>query len=140
MRLVESVLPILRWSKSYDLRTAIGDLIAGITVALTLIPQSIAYASLAGFEPQVIFATCRFNFRRLFNNTELYLFVLATNSYEKFSFLNITDSMHIKNTMLLVLLSLLYTRVLLIQRLACILFIFTINCKFSQRETYSFFS
>nr|XP_037872785.1 sodium-independent sulfate anion transporter isoform X1 [Bombyx mori] len=52
MRLVESVLPILRWSKSYDLRTAIGDLIAGITVALTLIPQSIAYASLAGFEPQ----------------------------------------------------------------------------------------
>lgn len=53
LRLVGGVFPILRWSKSYDLKTAIGDLIAGVTVALTLIPQSIAYASLAGFEPQV---------------------------------------------------------------------------------------
>ncbi|KAJ0177281.1 hypothetical protein K1T71_007290 [Dendrolimus kikuchii] len=52
LRFVGGVFPILRWSKSYDLKTAIGDLIAGITVALTLIPQSIAYASLAGFEPQ----------------------------------------------------------------------------------------
>ncbi|KAG6454520.1 sodium-independent sulfate anion transporter-like [Manduca sexta] len=52
LRLVGRVFPILQWSKTYDLRTAIGDLIAGITVALTLIPQSIAYASLAGFEPQ----------------------------------------------------------------------------------------
>ncbi|XP_072931925.1 sodium-independent sulfate anion transporter-like [Epargyreus clarus] len=51
-QLAGRVLPILRWSRTYDLRTGIGDLIAGITVALTLIPQSIAYASLAGFEPQ----------------------------------------------------------------------------------------
>ncbi|XP_063533837.1 sodium-independent sulfate anion transporter-like isoform X1 [Cydia strobilella] len=43
---------ILHWSKSYELGTGVGDLIAGITVALTLIPQSIAYASLAGLEPQ----------------------------------------------------------------------------------------
>lgn len=53
LRLVGQVFPIVRWSRNYDLRTGIGDLIAGITIALTLIPQSIAYASLAGFEPQV---------------------------------------------------------------------------------------
>lgn len=52
-RFFTSVFPILQWSKSYDVRNGVGDLIAGITVALTLIPQSIAYASLAGFEPQV---------------------------------------------------------------------------------------
>ncbi|XP_049869038.1 sodium-independent sulfate anion transporter-like [Pectinophora gossypiella] len=51
-RVVSGVFPVLQWSRSYDLDIAIGDLIAGITVALTLIPQSIAYASLAGFEPQ----------------------------------------------------------------------------------------
>ncbi|KAL0841340.1 hypothetical protein ABMA28_015052 [Loxostege sticticalis] len=51
-RFFTSVFPILQWSKSYDVRNGVGDLIAGITVALTLIPQSIAYASLAGFEPQ----------------------------------------------------------------------------------------
>ncbi|XP_041978767.1 sodium-independent sulfate anion transporter-like [Aricia agestis] len=51
-RMVSRVFPILTWSRSYDVQTGVGDLIAGITVALTLIPQSIAYASLAGFEPQ----------------------------------------------------------------------------------------
>ncbi|CAH2037358.1 unnamed protein product, partial [Iphiclides podalirius] len=52
LRLVGRVFPIVRWSRNYNLRTGIGDLIAGITIALTLIPQSIAYASLAGLEPQ----------------------------------------------------------------------------------------
>ncbi|VVC96684.1 unnamed protein product [Leptidea sinapis] len=51
-RLVGRVFPIAVWARTYDMRTGIGDLIAGITVALTLIPQSIAYAALAGFEPQ----------------------------------------------------------------------------------------
>lgn len=51
-RLIGRVFPILRWSRSYDVSKGVGDLIAGITIALTLIPQSIAYASLAGFEPQ----------------------------------------------------------------------------------------
>ncbi|XP_050345914.1 sodium-independent sulfate anion transporter-like [Nymphalis io] len=51
-RIVGRVFPIFRWSRRYDTRTGFLDLIAGITVALTLIPQSIAYASLAGFEPQ----------------------------------------------------------------------------------------
>lgn len=52
-RLATGVFPILEWSREYNPRTGVGDLIAGVTVALTLIPQSIAYASLAGFEPQV---------------------------------------------------------------------------------------
>ncbi|CAB3224267.1 unnamed protein product [Arctia plantaginis] len=51
-RLISGLFPILRWSRSYDVGQAAGDLIAGITIALTLIPQSMAYASLAGFEPQ----------------------------------------------------------------------------------------
>ncbi|VVC87142.1 unnamed protein product [Leptidea sinapis] len=51
-RLVGRVFPIVEWARTYDLRTGIGDLIAGVTVALTLVPQSIAYAALAGYEPQ----------------------------------------------------------------------------------------
>ncbi|XP_074038266.1 sodium-independent sulfate anion transporter [Leptinotarsa decemlineata] len=44
--------PMLSWSGEYNIDKAISDLVAGITVGLTLIPQSIAYASLAGLEPQ----------------------------------------------------------------------------------------
>lgn len=53
LKILQNKLPILTWSVKYDLNKAISDLIAGITVGLTLIPQSIAYASLAGLEPQV---------------------------------------------------------------------------------------
>lgn len=52
LRLIGRVFPIVQWARTYDAQKWIGDLIAGITVALTLVPQSIAYASLAGFEPQ----------------------------------------------------------------------------------------
>lgn len=50
---IKRVFPILNWMKEYDIDKAISDIIAGITVGLTLIPQSIAYASLAGLDPQV---------------------------------------------------------------------------------------
>lgn len=46
-------LPILQWWPSYTSEDCIGDLLAGITVGLTLIPQSMAYAALAGLPPQV---------------------------------------------------------------------------------------
>lgn len=46
-------LPVCNFLKKYDANTAICDLVAGITVGLTLIPQVIAYASLAGLDPQV---------------------------------------------------------------------------------------
>lgn len=45
--------PILTWSKGYNVDIAIADLVAGITIGLTLIPQCIAYASLAGLGPEV---------------------------------------------------------------------------------------
>lgn len=46
-------LSILSWLKDYNTDSAISDLIAGITVGLTVMPQSLAYASLAGLQPQV---------------------------------------------------------------------------------------
>ena len=44
---------ILNWLPQYTKQDAVGDIIAGITVGLTMMPQSIAYASLAGLSPQV---------------------------------------------------------------------------------------
>lgn len=38
---------ILTWLPHYDQTTAYSDLIAGITLGLTMIPQAIAYAALA---------------------------------------------------------------------------------------------
>ncbi|XP_055390130.1 sodium-independent sulfate anion transporter isoform X2 [Condylostylus longicornis] len=43
---------ILNWIGKYDKNIAISDLIAGLTLGLTIIPQSIAYASLAGLPSQ----------------------------------------------------------------------------------------
>ncbi|XP_023723643.1 sodium-independent sulfate anion transporter isoform X4 [Cryptotermes secundus] len=43
---------ILNWLPQYSKQDGIGDFIAGITVGLTMMPQSIAYASLAGLSPQ----------------------------------------------------------------------------------------
>ncbi|CAH1389847.1 unnamed protein product [Nezara viridula] len=41
-------LPFLNWMKSYSTEDAVGDLVAGVTVGLTVIPQSLAYANIAG--------------------------------------------------------------------------------------------
>ncbi|XP_034126617.1 sodium-independent sulfate anion transporter isoform X1 [Drosophila guanche] len=43
---------ILSWIRSYDRERAFADLIAGITLGLTIIPQSIAYAALAGLSSE----------------------------------------------------------------------------------------
>ncbi|KAJ8928360.1 hypothetical protein NQ314_019091 [Rhamnusium bicolor] len=45
-------LPILTWLPTYNLSFAIGDFVAGITVGLTLIPQALAYAGIAGLPTQ----------------------------------------------------------------------------------------
>ncbi|KAI5723453.1 hypothetical protein M8J76_006279 [Diaphorina citri] len=45
-------LPITRWLPQYSLEDGIGDLVAGITVGLTVILQAIAYSNIAGLEPQ----------------------------------------------------------------------------------------
>ena len=46
-------LPITDWLPKYNLEYFISDLIAGITVGLTVIPQGIAYALVAELPPQV---------------------------------------------------------------------------------------
>ncbi|XP_059610038.1 sodium-independent sulfate anion transporter-like [Phlebotomus argentipes] len=43
---------ILSWIRDYNAKTAISDLIAGITLGLTMIPQAIAYAALANVPSQ----------------------------------------------------------------------------------------
>ncbi|XP_047024534.1 sodium-independent sulfate anion transporter-like [Helicoverpa zea] len=40
-------LPLLRWLPQYSRVAALADLVAGVTLGLTLVPQSIAYAALA---------------------------------------------------------------------------------------------
>lgn len=40
-------LPALRWLRSYSREAAAADAVAGVTLGLTLVPQSIAYAALA---------------------------------------------------------------------------------------------
>lgn len=46
-------LPILRWLPSYTKADAVGDMVAGITVGLTVIPQALAYANIAGLPAAV---------------------------------------------------------------------------------------
>ncbi|MCX8164122.1 MAG: sulfate permease [Aquificaceae bacterium] len=48
---MERFLPFLRWFKNYDRKTFSSDFIAGITVAVVLVPQSMAYALIAGLPP-----------------------------------------------------------------------------------------
>ena len=45
--------PILGWGKSYSRETFASDLLAGLIVAIMLVPQSMAYALLAGLPPQI---------------------------------------------------------------------------------------
>ncbi|MBF0495881.1 MAG: response regulator, partial [Deltaproteobacteria bacterium] len=46
--MITRIFPFLSWFDKYDKRMLQADIIAGITVALVLIPQSMAYAQLAG--------------------------------------------------------------------------------------------
>lgn len=48
-------LPVLQWLPSYSTSDIVPDILAGITVGITVIPQSLAYATLAGLPPQVLF-------------------------------------------------------------------------------------
>ncbi|MCT4372931.1 sulfate permease [Yangia mangrovi] len=46
-------LPILDWARSYDRDTATSDLVAAVIVTIMLIPQSLAYALLAGLPAEM---------------------------------------------------------------------------------------
>lgn len=50
--ILEQRVHILTWIPNYDKNTLISDFIAGVTLGLTIIPQSIAYAALAGLPSQ----------------------------------------------------------------------------------------
>jgi SulP family sulfate permease len=48
---IKKIIPILEWLPNYNFSLFKGDLIAGITVGIVLIPQGIAYALIAGLPP-----------------------------------------------------------------------------------------
>lgn len=49
---VSDVLPFLSWIRRYNSSWLLGDVLTGITVAMLVIPQSLAYAKLAGVPPE----------------------------------------------------------------------------------------
>ncbi len=58
MHLALSYIPILTWAKDYNRHILASDLIAAVIVTIMLIPQSLAYALLAGLPPEVgLYAT-----------------------------------------------------------------------------------
>ena len=52
-RRAATYLPILDWGRRYDRRTLTSDLVAAMIVTIMLIPQSLAYAMLAGLPAEV---------------------------------------------------------------------------------------
>ncbi|WP_196260295.1 SulP family inorganic anion transporter [Pelagibacterium limicola] len=52
MRL-KTVLPVLDWGRRYNRQTLTSDLVAAVIVTIMLIPQSLAYALLAGLPPEM---------------------------------------------------------------------------------------
>lgn len=53
MKALARYLPILDWGRSYSGATLASDLMAAVIVTIMLIPQSLAYAMLAGLPPEV---------------------------------------------------------------------------------------
>ena len=51
-KFVGKKLPITKWMRSYNKNSLYYDFIAGITVGLMLVPQSLAYSALAGLSPE----------------------------------------------------------------------------------------
>jgi sulfate permease, SulP family len=52
VRSVARYFPILQWGRTYDGNALSGDLLAAVIVTIMLIPQSLAYALLAGLPPE----------------------------------------------------------------------------------------
>lgn len=52
MRRLARYLPVLEWGRSYGREELGGDLVAAVIVTIMLIPQSLAYALLAGLPPE----------------------------------------------------------------------------------------
>lgn len=50
--------PILQWLPKYTTQDFVADFVAGITVGITVIPQALAYATVAGLPPEVEHFPC----------------------------------------------------------------------------------
>ncbi|XP_076275258.1 sodium-independent sulfate anion transporter-like isoform X1 [Rhynchophorus ferrugineus] len=53
LKTLKKRIPIVAYLPHYTWETAISDLLAGLTVGLTIIPQAIAYSNVAGLPPQI---------------------------------------------------------------------------------------
>src|SRR5210317_1391113 len=53
MRQLERHVPMLTWAKEYNKDTLTSDAVAAVIVTIMLIPQSLAYALLAGLPPEM---------------------------------------------------------------------------------------
>ena len=53
LALIRRVVPVLTWLPAYRRRDLPGDVVAGLTAAAILVPQSMAYATIAGLPPVV---------------------------------------------------------------------------------------
>ncbi|MGP1257303.1 MAG: SulP family inorganic anion transporter, partial [Kiloniellales bacterium] len=51
--MIDRLLPCTRWLKRYDGEAFRGDMLAAVIVTIMLIPQSLAYALLAGLPPEM---------------------------------------------------------------------------------------
>ena len=49
---ISRLFPVMQWIPSYNLQWLKRDLMAGVTVSVLLVPQSLAYATLAGLPPE----------------------------------------------------------------------------------------
>ncbi|CAE6438622.1 unnamed protein product [Rhizoctonia solani] len=49
---ITSLFPFLKWITRYNFGWAIGDIVAGLTVGLVLVPQSMSYAKIATLAPE----------------------------------------------------------------------------------------
>jgi SulP family sulfate permease len=50
---LKKILPILEWAPSYTKADAVSDFVAAVIVTIMLVPQSLAYAMLAGLPPYI---------------------------------------------------------------------------------------
>ena len=51
-RSLSRYIPVLDWGRSYNSNALSNDLIAAVIVTIMLVPQSLAYALLAGLPPE----------------------------------------------------------------------------------------
>lgn len=58
LNILRNAFPFVGWISNYSIEDGIGDIIAGVTVGLMLIPQSIAYAGLAGLPAEYGLYSC----------------------------------------------------------------------------------